>query len=124
MGLQQTLEPPDADTAALRSGDQLGGWTLVNHLGSGGYGDVYAAKNVEGHEAAIKVYRPRQGAVEDESGRKRFRRGPEALAKLAEPRPHPNIVRLVEGPNESDDHLWYAMQLVPGKRSKLDALSP
>lgn len=100
------------------TGQKVGPWTLGAKLGSGGYGVVFEATDADGRVAAVKIYRPRDDADEDVRGRARFRKGPVALRKLASGGGHPGIVRLIEGPVESDNQLWYAMERVPGKSLK------
>jgi len=79
------------DTPEL-AGQQLGAWTLVAPLGSGGMGEVWRARRSDGAhqgEAAIKLlHSPWRG----DAARARFHREGELLARLT----HPHIAQLLD----------------------------
>jgi eukaryotic-like serine/threonine-protein kinase len=85
-------------------------WRLVQKLGEGGMGEVYAAEPVEGGgpRVAIKVLRPE------------FHTDPHVLSRfLEEARTsmrlvHPNIVRVLEGAQAEDGSPYFVMELLDG----------
>ncbi|RMG12356.1 MAG: serine/threonine protein kinase [Planctomycetota bacterium] len=88
------------------------GYQLLEHLGSGGMGSVFRAIQEEtGRELAVKILPPR--ATHDRRYRTRFLREAKLLAELD----HPNLVRCY-AQGESNDHLYYAMELVPGRTGR------
>jgi serine/threonine-protein kinase len=96
--------------------ENLGPYKLATLLGRGGMGAVYAARNATtGEEAAVKLLAPH--LTDDANFRERFKIEVETLKKLL----HPNIVQLF-GYGEEAGHLFYAMELVPG-RSLQDELN-
>ncbi len=86
----------------------IAGYELLEHLGSGGMGCVFRAREVaSGREVAVKILPPR--ATQNSRFRARFLREAQVTQTLV----HPNLVRsFAQG--ESEDHLWFAMELVPG----------
>lgn len=72
-------------------GQKLGRYTVIEKIGSGGWGDVYLARDERLHrEVALKVLSGQ--AMESESGRKRFRKEALALSRLN----HPNIATVLD----------------------------
>lgn len=93
----------------------LGPWALESSLGRSDLAMVFQARTELGQVAAIKVYRAGEDVAHERGRRARFLRGAEALRRLQEKGPHPNLVRYLDGPYDRDDGtLWYAMSLVPG----------
>lgn len=91
----------------------LGHYTVVRHLGRGGMGTVYLARDEEsGQEVAVKVL-PASLARERDI-RERFVREARALASLD----HPNIVPLVTFAQEGEDR-FLVMKYIAGE--SLDA---
>ena len=87
---------------------RLGPYEIRRQLGRGGMGTVYEAIHVEtGEPAAVKLLSVILAHEAD--FRHRFQSEIETLRQLN----HPNIVRLF-GFGEEDEHLFYAMELVPG----------
>ncbi len=73
----------------LQTGSEIGAYRLESHLGAGGMGEVYRAKDVRlGRSVAIKVLLPQISA--DLEARRRFEREARAIANLN----HPNICTL------------------------------
>ena len=102
------LGAPGPELAGLR----LGAWTLESELGRGGMAVVYRASRSDGmarQEAALKVLT--LGAL-GATGRERFQREVEILARLN----HPNITPLVDSGTGPDGTCWLAMPLVDGQR--------
>lgn len=89
-------------------GARFGNYQLLNELGHGGMGQVYAARHQGlGRMVALKVMAT--GDRADATERKRFHREAEAVAKLD----HPNIVRVYEVGRESGWD-YFTMKLLPG----------
>jgi serine/threonine protein kinase len=88
------------------------GYQLLEHLGSGGMGSVFRAlQESTDRELAVKILPPR--ATHDSRYRTRFLRE----AKLLKELDHPNLVKCF-AQGESNDHLFYAMEFVPGKTGR------
>src|SRR5690606_38816590 len=100
---------PGGDNLA---GARLGEWTLDDELGRGGMAVVYRAWREDGmvrQEAAVKILT--LGAL-GATGRERFHREAEILARLN----HPNVTALVDSGVADDGTCWLAMPLVDGDR--------
>ncbi|MBX3471657.1 MAG: serine/threonine protein kinase, partial [Planctomycetes bacterium] len=84
------------------------GYDLIEHLGSGGMGCVFRAlEEATGREVAVKILPPR--ATQNSRFRARFLREAQVTQNLE----HAHLVRsFAQG--ECEDHLWFAMELVPG----------
>lgn len=93
---------------ALRPGAIVGGYRVIQVLGSGGMGTVYLAQNpILPRRDALKVLS--SDLSTDDEFRARFERE----ANLAGALDHPNIVA-VYNRGEEDGRLWIAMQYVDG----------
>lgn len=68
---------------SLRDSDprQVGKYTLLGRLGSGGMGDVYLGRSIGGRQVAVKVIRP--DLARDRSFRTRFSREVEAARRVS-----------------------------------------
>jgi len=87
---------------------ELGGYMLLERLGSGGMGAVYRAEPVAGGESvAIKILFPALATEPDLL--ERFAREGRALRKLD----HPNIVRFVDQGQQGSLH-YIIMEYAPG----------
>jgi eukaryotic-like serine/threonine-protein kinase len=87
----------------------IGRFAVIEAVGSGGMGVVYAAHDNElDRRVAVKVLR---ASHEDDAsvGRGRLLREAQALAKLS----HPNVVQIYEV-GTFDDHVFLAMEFLPG----------
>src|SRR5690606_28495462 len=71
----------------LEPGSDVGGYRVLDVLGSGGTGTVYRAADAEGTQVALKVLRP--GAV---GSRDRLRREAAALQRVR----HPALARVLD----------------------------
>lgn len=97
--------------AADRSGEVLAGrYRLLNQIGSGGMGTVYAAEHIEvGRKVAIKILRA------EASGRpslvERFRREARAAGTID----HENIVECVDNGVTDDGLMFYVMEYLKGE---------
>jgi Tol biopolymer transport system component/serine/threonine protein kinase len=88
-------------------GDRLGPYRLVEFLGKGGMGQVYAAEDEKlGRLVALKVLPPEAAS---EERRRRFEREAKAVAALN----HPNIVHLYSI-EEEEGVFFITMELVTG----------
>src|SRR6476646_4696208 len=93
---------------ALRPGAVIGGYRVLQVLGSGGMGTVYLAQNpILPRRDALKVLSADLST--DDEFRARFERE----ANLAAGLDHPNIVA-VYNRGEENGQLWIAMQYVDG----------
>ncbi|MBK8285881.1 MAG: serine/threonine protein kinase [Ahniella sp.] len=94
-----------------RSGQHVGPYELVRHVGRGGMGDVYEARRTGAdfdQRVAIKLLR--RGLDSDDIIR-RFLRERRILAQLD----HPGIARLVDGGVTSDGLPFLVMEFVEGR---------
>jgi tetratricopeptide (TPR) repeat protein/predicted Ser/Thr protein kinase len=88
---------------------EIGRFTVLETVGSGGMGVVYAAHDRElDRRVAVKLLRP---AREDDAsvGKGRLQREAQALAKLS----HPNVVQVYEV-GTFKDRVFLAMEFLPG----------
>jgi serine/threonine-protein kinase len=112
----------DSPQMMLEEGAVLGSYSIVEHLGSGGMGEVYRARDTRlKRNVAIKVL-PRQLA-EDPEALARFEREAQSVAALS----HPNVLAIHDFGH--DQGVTYAvMELLDGEtlRQRMDrrALSP
>ncbi|MGH9333835.1 MAG: serine/threonine-protein kinase, partial [Vicinamibacteria bacterium] len=97
-----------SDVRQVQIGDQLGAYRLVEFLGKGGMGRVYAAEDGKlGRRVALKVLPPELANAER---RKRFETEAKAVAALN----HPNIVHLYSI-EETEGLYFLTMELVTGE---------
>jgi serine/threonine-protein kinase len=90
-------------------GRALGKYRVLERLGAGGMGEVYAAEDTSlGRKVALKVLRPEVAGSADR--RQRFQREARAVAALN----HPNIVTLYSV-EEAEGQLFLTMELVEGR---------
>ncbi|GAB4564338.1 MAG: hypothetical protein Tsb0020_14410 [Haliangiales bacterium] len=105
-----------AGTEAIAPGAVIDGrYKLLSHLGTGGFGLVYQATQLNtGQLVAVKIarhYEIQGGSSSSSSGPvERFKREMEVVAQLS----HPNIVRLVDAGQLPDGRLFAVLQLVQG----------
>jgi serine/threonine protein kinase len=114
--------PPDGAGAdgRLPRGAALGRYLVLDVIGQGGMGVVYAAYDPElDRKVAVKVLRARDGLGGDSpSGRARMLREGQAMARLS----HPNVVP-VHDVGTHAGHVFVAMEWVDGQtlRAWVDA---
>jgi serine/threonine-protein kinase len=107
LDLLETL-PAAHDDADLDFGGKLGRYLVLDRIGRGGMGVVYAAYDpVLDRRIAVKLLRGGDG--EASSGRARMEREAQALARLS----HANVIT-VHDVGERDGHMYLAMELVDG----------
>lgn len=95
-------------TGILPSNHDFGGFEIINHLASGGMGDVYLARDGAGQDVALKCFRQSRW-FESEDQLRRFERERRLSATLS----HPNIVKLFAH-GEVDGLQFIAMEYVEG----------
>jgi serine/threonine protein kinase/WD40 repeat protein len=107
---------------AIPAGTRLGTYEVTSHIGSGGMGVVYQARDTKlGRDVAIKVLP--EAFAHDPEGLSRFQREAKLLASLN----HPNIAT-IHGLEDSNGTSYLVMELVPGEtldqRIKRDSAVP
>ncbi len=92
-------------------GTLLGRYVVVDQLGEGGMGIVYAAYDPElDRKLAVKLLRAAPGSdAEASRGRERLQREAQAMARLS----HPNVIA-VHDVGTFEDQVFVAMELVDG----------
>ena len=99
----------EIDTNRSLIGRQIGPYSILEKLGSGGMGEVYLARDVRlGRKVALKLLEPH--LVGDSNTRTRFLRE----ARLASSLDHPNICTIHEV-GEMEGRPFMAMQFVQGQ---------
>jgi hypothetical protein len=94
--------------AEIRTGAEVGGFVLVERIGSGGMGEVWAATEGQlGRKVALKLIRTDVGDTEEM--RQRFILEARSAAAIE----HPNVVPIYQVGN-ADDVLFIAMRFVNG----------
>ena len=109
-----TVTPADSAIEILAnlndvdSGDAIGKYQIIKHIGSGGMGQVYLAQRDDEIRQllAIKIV---DALMVDDLTRQRFDRERRVLANLA----HPNIARLLDAGTD-DNKIYYVMEYVQG----------
>ena len=110
---QGSARPGRGSDQVLRRGASLGRYVVLERLGAGGMGSVYAAFDPKlDRRVALKVLHPAL-AKRDPSGPARLVREAQALAQLV----HPNVVT-VHDVGQDDDRVFVAMELVEGQTLK------
>jgi serine/threonine protein kinase len=107
---------------AIPAGTRLGTYEVTSHIGSGGMGEVYQARDTKlGRDVAIKVLP--EAFAHDPERLSRFQREARLLASLN----HPNIAT-IHGLEDSNGTSYLVMELVPGEtldqRIKRDGAVP
>ncbi|MEO8699810.1 MAG: protein kinase [Kofleriaceae bacterium] len=109
-GLDHDKPARRAEPAALRTGQQVGHYTVEERLGAGGFGEVYRARHERiGREVAIKVLHERRS------------HDPDAVARfVAEARAvnqvlHPGIVEIFDFGALPDGRDYFVMELLRGR---------
>ncbi|KQT02206.1 serine/threonine-protein kinase [Cellulomonas sp. Leaf395] len=91
----------------LEPGSEIGGYTIVAPLGSGGMGTVYRAVDGGGDAVALKLLHPHVGS--DAATRDRLRREVHALQKLR----HPGVAAVLDAEADSTE-AFLVTELVSG----------
>jgi tRNA A-37 threonylcarbamoyl transferase component Bud32/tetratricopeptide (TPR) repeat protein len=108
------LSALDLEALALASdaGEQIGGYTLDRHLGSGGMGEVWLAARSDGKfegQFAIKFL---DSSLAQPRLVERFHQEGRLLARLG----HPNIARLIDAGTTDDGRQFLVLEYVNGER--------
>lgn len=99
------------DDDGHRAGEHLGPFVLLRRLGRGGMGEVWEAQRADGEFAQRVALKILHGLALSPSGRQRFLRERQALARLE----HPGIARLIDGGIEPSGVAWLALEFVDGE---------
>jgi serine/threonine protein kinase/tetratricopeptide (TPR) repeat protein len=117
----ETVAPPEAPSTepqratpvppSVPLGGRLGRYMLLEQLGEGGMGVVYAAYDPElDRKVALKLLRVRHsGSVTASQGQARLLREAQAMAKVS----HPNVIAVFDV-GTFEDRVFLAMELVDG----------
>jgi serine/threonine protein kinase len=95
--------------ATDRAGERAGPYRLIEHIGSGGMGEVYSAERDDDafqRRVAVKIVRAGGAGLLDD----RFRRERDILARLD----HAHIARLYDGGTTERGASYLVMELVEG----------
>jgi tetratricopeptide (TPR) repeat protein/predicted Ser/Thr protein kinase len=96
---------------SLPRGTSLGRYLILERLGAGGMGEVYAAFDPQlNRKVALKLLLTSRGAVAQDEARVRLLREAQAMARLS----HPNVVPVYDL-GEFGDRVFVAMELVEGR---------
>ena len=106
----------EANSGQSLAGRQVGRYQVLSHLGSGGIGEVWLARDTElSREVALKFLSPELAG--DSGQTRRFRQEARAASSLN----HPNLVTIFDI-GEFEGRQFIAQEYVPGKTVR-DALS-
>ena len=110
----EPLVPRRAPAPALTVAGRVDRFLILEKLGEGGMGAVYAAYDtLLDRKVAMKVVRPDRRGVSGVSPRERLVREAQAMARLS----HPNVVAVLEV-GELGDDVYLALELVEGATLK------
>jgi len=95
---------------APRTGTRIGPYKLLEKIGEGGMGDVYAAEQREPvvRRVALKVIKLGMDSAQVVA---RFEAERQALARMA----HPNVAQVFDGGSTDDGRPYFVMELVAGE---------
>jgi tetratricopeptide (TPR) repeat protein len=111
---------PPSFLSELPPGTWVGRYVLLQRLGAGGMGAVYAAYDSElDRRVALKLLRRQAEGTDAEDWRARMTREAKAMARVS----HPNVVTLYDVGLTGDGRIFLAMEVVEGGtlRDWLDA---
>ncbi|HEY8378895.1 MAG TPA: tetratricopeptide repeat protein [Nannocystis sp.] len=104
-------EPGVDGTGQWSRGSAVGRYVLLDRIGAGGMGTVYAAYDPDlDRKVALKLVSPAKVGAPDSTGRAWLLREAQALARLS----HPNVVA-VHDVGTHGDRVWIAMEFVAGR---------
>ncbi|MEM6787393.1 MAG: protein kinase [Myxococcota bacterium] len=103
----------DVPAALLRSGDEVGGYHLVEKIGEGGMGEVWRGTHaLLARPAAVKLIRPRPRL--DAAGRRALRERFEREARVTASLRSPHTVELYDFGGTPDGRFYYVMEYLDG----------
>lgn len=112
---EDTGEPPQpekdlaAEAEQSSNSEQIPGYELLQVIGQGASGAVYAANHCsDGQKAAIKIFN--KELTPDRDARRRFEQEVDTLSKLM----HPNIVRILDCGATTSGESYIVMEMVEG----------
>ncbi|MCA9705883.1 MAG: serine/threonine protein kinase, partial [Myxococcales bacterium] len=109
--LPMRMEDAEAPVSRPRRGEVLGRYVVLDVLGEGGMGVVYAAYDPElDRKVALKLVKYAPISGEDTAGRSRLMREAQALARLT----HPNVVAVYDV-GMLEHSVFVAMEFVEGR---------
>ncbi|MCR9163496.1 MAG: tetratricopeptide repeat protein [Nannocystaceae bacterium] len=102
--------PAQREPEPLRRGDSVGRYTVLDRIGAGGMGVVYAAFDPQlDRRVALKVMHAGTDGPTDSAGRARLLREAQAMAKLS----HPNVIT-VHDVGTFGERVFVAMEFIEG----------
>ena len=101
------MTKPDPDDPTKDAPQQIGGYTLIKHLGTGGMGTVWHATGPAG-DVALKILSNRL----DGAAAERFKR--EATIRIE----HENVVKVIDAGVDDEQHPYIALELLEGETLK------
>ena len=93
-----------------RSSETIGNYQLISHIGSGGMGDVYKAKRIDGVSDATVALKIFSHAKNKDTELVRFHQERRLLSRLNSP----YIAKLFDGGNTANDEPYFVMEHVEG----------
>ena len=107
--LADYVQVPPMESPDSIIGTNLDDYLIIEHLGEGGFADVYRAEQLEPihRQVALKLIKPGMGSREIVN---RFSLEREALARMD----HPNVARIYDAGTTADGRPYFAMDLVCG----------
>lgn len=92
-------------------GGRVGAWKIQSELGRGGSGVVYLAERDDGAFSQVVALKWLRGDRPVPGGREVLARERELLASLD----HPHIAHIIDGGQNEDGQIWFAMEYVAGE---------
>jgi eukaryotic-like serine/threonine-protein kinase len=101
----------DAWHDELDCGTQLGGWTIIRPLGSGGMGTVYLAERAGDGYVQLGALKQIKRGMDSVAVVARFRQERKILSRLV----HPHIAHLLDGGLSADGRPYFVMEYIDGE---------
>src|SRR5262252_5343311 len=107
-----STDPPASAKLASEVGPRFGRYVVLDRIGAGGMGVVYAAYDPSlDRKVALKLLRQSELGSFDTRARGRLIREAKALARLS----HPNVVHVYDVGTVDDDQVYVAMEFIDGE---------
>ena len=90
--------------------ERIGPWRVVDEIGRGGMGVVYAARRDDGQFEQVAAVKLIKRGMDSDQILDRFLRERQILARME----HPGIARLLDGGVTEEGRPWFALELVEG----------